>query len=261
MTTTPTPHLAPDLSFLPECAKRVVPSSLHPILDLILTNGKHVRPALGVRLCRMLNVDPAPLHDAFTGIELIHAASLVHDDIVDEDEFRRSELSVHSRFGTHLGLLYGDYFFVSALQLFAQKKYSPRMVSHALNAVQAMTHAQILESSHQVDSLEKYWEYSRGKTAELMRLCAALTLEHYGMTHASVEEFALKYGLAFQVADDLSELPDAKSELSLPAFIGREASIQMFQKLCEEMDALNIIPVNELSFIPFESVLAVKKTN
>ena len=175
---------------------------------------------------------------------------------MDEDEFR-GRVERAFRFGTHLGLLYGDYF-CSALQLFAQKKYSPRMVSHALNAVQAMTHAQILESSHQVDSLEKYWEYSRGKTAELMRLCAALTLEHYGMTHASVEEFALKYGLAFQVADDLSELPDAKSELSLPAFIGREASIQMFQKLCEEMDALNIIPVNELSFIPFESVLAVK---
>ncbi len=244
-----------DLSFLPSCAKRVIPPSLHPVLDLILKNGKHIRPSLGVRLCHMLNVDPAPLYDAFTGIELIHAASLVHDDIVDEDAFRRNDLSVHSRFGTHLGLLYGDYFFVSALQLFAQKKYSPRMLVHVLSAVQSMTHAQILESSNQVDSLEKYWEYSRGKTAELMRLCATLILEHYGMTHATAEDFALKYGLAFQVADDLSESPDKKNEITLPAFIGREAAAQTFQTMCKELDAMQVIPTNELSFILFEQII------
>ncbi|MBM3282595.1 MAG: polyprenyl synthetase family protein, partial [Candidatus Diapherotrites archaeon] len=76
---------------LNEIASRVVSSAHQKALTYAIANGKHVRPAFMERICAELNVDAQPLYDAMVGIELIHAASLVHDDIVDEDVERREK--------------------------------------------------------------------------------------------------------------------------------------------------------------------------
>ena len=236
-------------SFLQDIAARVIPGEHHALLSLALGGGKHVRPWLVLRTCEELEIDPQPLWDAITGIELLHAASLVHDDIVDHDLTRRGNPNLPARVGVEQSVLYGDYLFLAALELFSQKKYPPSFAQMAVRVVKEMTHAQLMETQGKVDREETYWKYAQGKTAELFGLCARIPLEFSGTTHASSVAFAKTYGLAFQVADDLSE---EKEEVCLQRFIGKEAAQQKFQSLLEELKRLDFIPVEELPFIGVE---------
>ncbi|MBM3282562.1 MAG: hypothetical protein FJY86_04475 [Candidatus Diapherotrites archaeon] len=197
------------------------------------------------RICAELNVDAQPLYDAMVGIELIHAASLVHDDIVDEDVERREKPSFHSEYGMKNSVLYGDYFFVSALQLFSQKKYPREIMTHVLSAVQQMTDAQLMETQEKVVDLESYVTYANGKTTSLFELCARIPLEYYGITHRHALSFAQKYGLAFQLSDDLSE---EKDELNIQRFVGRENALNYLNQIWKELDEMSFITRNELTF-------------
>lgn len=234
-------------SRLSEIASKVVSPVHQDALAYAISNGKHVRPAFMERICAELNVDPQPLYDAMVGIELIHAASLVHDDIVDEDVERREKPSFHTTYGMKNSVLYGDYFFVSALQLFSQKKYPREMIGHVLSAVQLMTDAQLMETQEKVVDLDTYTNYANGKTASLFELCARIPLEYYGITHRHALQFAQKYGLAFQLSDDLSE---TKDELCIQRFVGRENAFLFLNKIQRELDEMKFIPANELVFHP-----------
>lgn len=230
---------------LSEIASKVVSPTHQNALAYAIANGKHVRPAFMERVCAELNVDPQPLYDAMVGIELIHAASLVHDDIVDEDVERREKPSFHASFGMKNSVLYGDYFFVSALQLFSQKKYPREMMEHVLSAVQLMTDAQLMETHERVGDVDTYTTYALGKTASLFELCARVPLDYYGLTHRNAVSFAQKYGLAFQLSDDLSE---EKDELCIQRFVGRENAFLFLKKTQHELEEMKFIPANELVF-------------
>lgn len=244
-----------DFSFLGEIAARVIPAEHHSVLATAFTGGKRARPWLLQRTCMELGVDPSPLWDAATAIELIHAASLVHDDIVDHDTTRRGKVNVPSRYGLEQGILYGDYLFLAALELLAQKKYPSSFTRMAIQTVKAMTTAQLMETQGRVDSEEAYWRYAQGKTAELFGLCARIPLEFSGNTHLAAVEFAKTYGLAFQVADDLSE---EKDEVCLQRFIGKEKAQEKFNSQLDEMRRFGFIPVEELPFIGIENPLPMR---
>jgi octaprenyl-diphosphate synthase len=237
---------------LQEIASRVVSPEHHKALAYAISNGKHVRPAFMERICAELNVDAQPLHDAMAGIELIHAASLVHDDIVDEDVKRREKPSFPAAYGMKNSILYGDYFFVSALQLFSQKKYPREILSHVLSTVQQMTDAQLMEAQEKVVDVESYMHYAAGKTGSLFELCARIPLEYYGLTHHHAISFAQKYGLGFQLSDDLSE---NKDELCIQRFVGRENATMQLAQLKNEIDAMKFIPSRELTFHPAYSAI------
>lgn len=237
---------------LHEVASHVISPAHQNALAYAIANGKHVRPAFMERICLELNVDFTPLMDAAAGIELIHAASLVHDDMVDEDAQRREKPSFHSKYGMKNSILYGDYFFVSALQLFSQKKYPREISSHVLNAVQLMTDAQLMETQEKVVDFDSYLMYANGKTTSLFELCARIPLEYYGITHHHAVLFAQKYGLAFQLSDDLSE---EKDELNIQRFLGRENAVKYVQQIWREMDEMSFIARNELTFHPISILL------
>lgn len=230
---------------LHEVATKVVSPTHHDALSYAISNGKHIRPIFLERVCHALRVDAQPLYDAAAGIELIHAASLVHDDIVDEDAQRREKPSFHTAYGMKNSVLYGDYFFVSALQLFSQKKYPREIMSHVFSAVQQMTDAQLMETQEKVLDIESYVTYASGKTASLFELCARIPLEYYGLTHRNAISFAQKYGLAFQLSDDLG---DEKDELCIQRFVGRTHANAYLNRLRGELDSMSFIPAHELTF-------------
>lgn len=234
-------------SALKEIAFKVVSPAHQDALVYAISNGKHVRPAFMERICAELNVDAQPLYDAMVGIELIHAASLVHDDIVDEDMVRRDKPSFPAEFGLKNSVLYGDYFFVSALQLFSQKKYPREIMSHVLLAVLQMTDAQLMETQEKVVDFDTYLNYAAGKTASLFELCARIPLEYYGLTHRNAVLFAQKYGLAFQLSDDLGE---EKNEINIQRFLGLENASAYLKQIRKELDEMKFIPTEELVFHP-----------
>lgn len=244
-----------DFSFLGEIAARVIPAEHQGALSTAFTGGKHARPWLLQRTCMELGLDPSPLWDASTAIELIHAASLVHDDIVDHDPTRRGEKNIPSRYGLEQGILYGDYLFLAALELLSQPKYPAAFARMAVQTVKAMTQAQLMEVQGRVDNETAYWRYAQGKTAELFGLCARIPLEFSGTTHPGAVDFATTYGLAFQVADDLSE---EKDEVCLQRFIGREKALERFRSQIGMLKDFHFIPVEELPFIGIENPLSIR---
>ncbi|MEK6970255.1 MAG: polyprenyl synthetase family protein [archaeon] len=228
------------------------PPLLREKAEQALGDGKRVRPWFMERVCRFLDLDFAPLVDAAEGIEWIHTASLLHDDVVDDDSTRRGKPSYHSLYGRAEAVLFGDYFFLHALRIFQAEKYRRSVFPLLLNTVHDMTEGQIAEAQGTVSTEEGYWSYSTSKTARLFELCAQIPLTYYGKSSPPALMFAQKYGLAFQVADDLSEEDLGKDPLNIQHFMSRTDAVEKFRSLCGEMKALRVIPVEELPFIPFE---------
>ncbi len=220
--------------------------------EYALGNGKRVRPWFMERICQSLGLDFSPLRDAGEGIEWIHAASLLHDDVVDDDSTRRGKPSYPSRFGRSEAVLFGDYLFLHALEIFQRENYRNTLFPLVLNAVRDMTEGQIAESQHTITTREGYESYALSKTARLFELCAQIPLTYYGKSSPPALMLAQKYGLAFQIADDLSEEDLQRDPLNIQHFMTRTHAKEKFHTLTHEMRKLHVIPVEELPFIPFE---------
>jgi geranylgeranyl pyrophosphate synthase len=228
------------------------PLSLREKAEYALGNGKRVRPWFMERICQSLQLDYTPLKDAGEGIEWIHAASLLHDDVVDQDSMRRGKPSYPSKFGRSEAVLLGDYLFLHALGLFQNESYRNTIFPLVLNAVRDMTEGQIAESQKTITTREGYYAYALSKTARLFELCAQIPLTYYGKSSPPALMFAQKYGLAFQIADDLSEEDLEEDPLNIQHFMTRKEAKEKFLSLREEMKVLRVISVEELPFISFE---------
>jgi geranylgeranyl pyrophosphate synthase len=159
--------------------------------------AKRIRPRFA-RLCADLaGADPAAIIDDAVAVELIHAASLLHDDVVDHAATRRGRPSANARFGDDRAVLAGDALLARALTL-----CSPAFVPHAAAAVDRMARAALLEVTlrGRADATpEQCLAIADGKTAALFSLAARA-----GSPDLAAAGFAL--GRAFQIADDVHDL-------------------------------------------------------
>lgn len=144
-------------------------------------------------------------------LELLHSASLVHDDIVDHDLERRGEKTVNQIFGNKIAVLAGDTLFSYAFKevtLHYDKAYSLAITSLALNMCMAE-----LEQANQVTSLESYLRVIEGKTAEFMAVACELGARYAGgdeKTIGQMRALGLAIGMTYQMVDDrIDEDPNA----------------------------------------------------
>jgi octaprenyl-diphosphate synthase len=175
------------------------------------SRGKQLRPAF-VGLCagavgkvREEHVTIAVL------VEMVHLATLVHDDIMDGAEVRRARPTVGARWGNHLAVLLGDCLFAHAMKVAATLSAEDIFRSIAM-ATSAVCTGEILQSNRR-----RRWDLPRGeylrmvemKTAELFAVAAELGARHAGATKSEVQalrEFALAAGTAYQIYDDCLDL-------------------------------------------------------
>jgi len=144
-------------------------------------------------------------------VEMIHTATLVHDDVLDEAETRRHVATVNSRWNNETSVLYGDYLFTHAFHLAAslESTQACRMIGRATNSVCEGELAQISERGNGNLDEARYLEIIEGKTAELCALCCQLGAIYAGAAEdiqAALEQYGRSLGLAFQIADDLLDL-------------------------------------------------------
>ncbi|HHJ63782.1 MAG TPA: polyprenyl synthetase family protein [Aquifex aeolicus] len=172
---------------------------------LIDGGGKRLRPLLTALACGMCGGDPQRAIPLGVGLEYIHAASLLHDDVVDGASRRRGRTSANVIFGNGTAVLTGDYMYAKALHLFTTYG-TVEMIRRVSEAVMEMAEAQVLELSKIGDliSEEEYFRIIDGKTAVLFGACMAVG----GMAGGSTEEdklhrIGLHLGRAFQLIDDL----------------------------------------------------------
>lgn len=172
--------------------------------------GKRLRPALLLLAAETCGgVNPLAL-DAAAVVELIHTASLVHDDILDESAWRRGKSSARTVWGNKVSVLVGDYLLCRAA-CHLQTVSKDSMMGELLSVTQQMCQSQVAEMAEAGPSLSesRYLEIIAGKTASLMGLCCWMGAQCRSSSAEVLEalqRFGTNFGMAFQIADDIHDL-------------------------------------------------------
>jgi octaprenyl-diphosphate synthase len=185
---------------------------------ILSAGGKRLRPLLMMEVCRMLGGDGERVVPLAVGIEYIHMASLLHDDVVDGAHTRRGRPSANALFGNQVVVLGGDYFYAKALWLYANygNLQAVEMVSRA---VMHMSQSQLLEllALGKLISEEEYFRIIDGKTGALFG--ASMGVGALMAESPLAEEFyqiGLKVGRAFQLIDDALDYSSSEERLGKP---------------------------------------------
>ncbi|KAA9339132.1 polyprenyl synthetase family protein [Hymenobacter busanensis] len=180
---------------------------------IIKRKGKQLRPMFVFLTAHTVSTSPAgPLPEAtFRGaalIELLHTATLVHDDVVDESNYRRGFFSINALWKNKIAVLVGDYLLSRGMAL-ALENDDFELLKIVNNAVRELSEGELLqiEKARRLDITEDvYFDIIRQKTASLIASCTAVGAASAGADKATVERarlFGEKVGMAFQIKDDL----------------------------------------------------------
>lgn len=175
------------------------------------SSGKLLRPVLTLLCASLAGEVTEEVIDTAVAVELIHTASLTHDDVIDESDARRGRPSVRYQFGNKTAVLLGDYLFTTAFELLNRSR--KRTVIRSLSsAIRSMSSGELLHLANlrRVDlTEEQYCHYMGLKTASLMSAsCEAGALAAGGRVSLArrVGKFGWNLGMAFQIVDDLLDV-------------------------------------------------------
>jgi geranylgeranyl pyrophosphate synthase len=199
----------------------------HPLLGTVLshlfgTEGKQLRPAL-VMLSGKLGVyDVDRLVTLAASLEVVHTATLVHDDTVDQALTRRGLKTVSALWNSKIAILVGDFLFAQSAHLAAQLD-SVRIMALLSETVMAMSQGELRQyASSQAREIDEsdYFQRIGGKTASLFAMCcegAAIVSNQPEKQIEALREFGTNLGVAFQIVDDVLDLAGDEQTLGKPA--------------------------------------------
>lgn len=187
---------------------------LSQVLDHIRQRaGKRMRPMLILLMAKNFGQITSATQHAAVGLELLHTASLVHDDVVDESAERRGQASVNKVFDNKVAVLVGDYILSTAL-LQVSFTHSEEIVRYLAELGRTLSNGEILQLSNiqnQEISENVYYQVIKQKTAALFEACAALGALSAGADEANIESarrFGQNLGIIFQIRDDIFDYYD-----------------------------------------------------
>ncbi len=193
---------------------------------LLSSGGKRMRASLTLLAARLLSPDGAPEPNRAvsiaSAIEMIHAASLVHDDLIDDADVRRGRSTVHSKWGGNVALMVGDYLFALAAEQMADAS-DPRIIKSFARGVVRICEAELSPVTDVVPmqrALDQYFNKIGGKTAALFECAAETGMIVGGGSDAQVDalrQFGYDIGLAFQIVDDILDFTADEHTLGKPA--------------------------------------------
>ncbi|MGD1939739.1 MAG: solanesyl diphosphate synthase [Leptolyngbyaceae cyanobacterium] len=202
----------------------------HPILyaaaeHLFGAGGKRIRPAIVLLLARAVSLesDILPQHRRLAEItEMIHTASLVHDDVVDESDVRRGVPTVHSSFGNRVAVLAGDFLFAQSSWYLANLD-NLTVVKLLSEVIMDLAEGEIQQGLNRFDTgltLEAYLDKSYYKTASLIANSAKSVGVLSGLPDHQLDNlyaYGRNLGLAFQIVDDILDFTGSSEVLGKPA--------------------------------------------
>jgi octaprenyl-diphosphate synthase len=216
-TVAPAPHLLVTAEL--EQVERRLMTLLHsrePLLNeighyLIGAGGKRARPAVALLVFRACGgADATDMIDIATALELIHSASLLHDDIIDGGETRRGKVSAFHRFGLADTLVAGDFLFGRAFALCS--RFGEKVITWAADACISLTEGEVMQGRFRRNpdvTVEDYLEIISRKTASLFAQGARIAAHLSGASPAVIESTAtcgFGVGMAFQIIDDVLDI-------------------------------------------------------
>jgi octaprenyl-diphosphate synthase len=185
-------------------------------IESFSNGGKRLRPALLI-LSSMVpggrdldDVDP-DLIDLAGAVELVHLATLFHDDVIDEVDHRRSKLSARLKYGNYVSVLTGDFVLAEALEL-AQRNDHPAMMPEFIRTLRVLIRGESLETTHKFNydlNEAQYFDIISEKSASLFALACKVGGMSRGVQYAdTLGHFGWSLGMAFQMIDDLDDMLD-----------------------------------------------------
>jgi len=227
--------------------------ALAPYAEYALTgNGKHLRPTLVALAANSLGkVNDSHVTVAVI-IEMVHLATLVHDDIMDEAEIRRGQLTLAANWGNEIAVLFGDCLFAQALKLAASFP-TPEICRAVAASTNTVCSGEILQTRHRRSferSRREYFRVLEMKTGELFALSCemAACLSGAAAERSAFRQFGLSFGTAYQIYDDCVDLFSseaaagkslgtdlAKGKLTLPVLLAWERATPVERSRLEEM--------------------------
>lgn len=177
--------------------------------------GKRMRPILMLLMAKNYGGVTEATQYAAVGLELLHTASLVHDDVVDESEERRGQMSVNASYNNKVAVLVGDYILSTSL-LNMSLTHNEIIVQRLARLGQTLSNGEILQLTNtSQDGLSEdiYYQVIERKTAALFEACAAIGAISAGQDPDDVDaavKFGQNIGIIFQIRDDIFDYYDSK---------------------------------------------------
>ena len=184
--------------------------------------GKMLRPAIAILASKFHPLtDLSKVVSMATAVELLHLASLVHDDTVDQSETRRGRITVSDRWGKDVALLVGDYLFATSATVMCETENIKAM--HIFSqTIKEVSHGELSENLSAYDwhqTREQYFDRIYHKTASLFATAAeggALVSEAPNRTVDSLRTYGMNLGLAFQIVDDILDFEGDEKVIGKP---------------------------------------------
>ena len=189
---------------------------LSQVLEHIKSRGgKRMRPMLILLIAKNYGGISSVTQHSAVGLELLHTASLVHDDVVDESKERRGQASVNAEYNNKVAVLVGDYVLSTAL-LNVSLTNNPAIIQSLAELGRTLSNGEILQLSNIQNttfSEDVYYEVIKMKTAALFEACCEIGAMSANASHEDIKkagEFGSNLGIIFQIRDDIFDYYDSK---------------------------------------------------
>ncbi len=174
---------------------------------IVESGGKRVRPLITLLVGKSLGADTKDFLDFATSVELVHTASLMHDDVVDFGETRRGKKTVFYLWGANVSVLMGDFIVSRAYNLVAMRDRLD-LLREFVMAVEMMAEGELIQLSHRKNvniRMEQYYQIIDRKTSALFRLAFILVPIYLGREDLilTLSDAGISVGRAFQIIDDI----------------------------------------------------------
>lgn len=191
---------------------------------LVTSGGKRIRPALCLLAAHGgASFSLARTLPLATALELIHTASLVHDDVIDKADTRRGAPTANAKWDNKIAILAGDYIFARAFRLVAENSYGDHVANRLAQLVGNLSVGEIIQDKqmYKAERDEKdYYDRIQKKTADFLEICCELGALVGGMEPQEVKclaEYGHCIGMAFQITDDLLDILETSEQIGKPA--------------------------------------------
>ena len=202
-------------------SERTAFPNLHKMLSHILISGKVIRPALTLLAGKFYKYDAAKLLPMATASELLHIATLVHDDAIDKSDVRRWRQTVNKLWGEEKAILLGDYLFAKAGG-FAAATENLRVVKLFAQTLATISQGEMRQSFHAFNlkqTREDYLQRISSKTAALFAMSTesgAILSQAPEEAAKALKDYGRNLGIAFQIVDDILDFTSTEDEMGKP---------------------------------------------
>lgn len=195
--------------------------------DLVTAGGKRTRPLITLLVAQALGYSTNHPHwnkvlDVSVCVELLHSASLLHDDLIDDSQTRRGNETAFRRFGNVVSVMSGDFMLARLLMLLAEMHNGAALTKAFGHTSSVICEGEVLQfqiAAYADYAITHYLKIIHGKTAALIELAAtapAMLLQAKEQDIQALRTFGLEYGMAFQMQDDLLDLTSTEEALGKP---------------------------------------------